>query len=379
MQSLNSLYFPQTALPRHLRHCLLLLPDTLHLLQPVEADDTETDKPSDSDLFMERGICQVHTPSPLGENRDRFLCLIQEIRTRKDYYAEQLSSLTLAHLSKEQDSGDHSSQAIMTNLLDSQGLSCREAEKDDQGEELWQARLVLALAEILDREEAELAEKLSDIDSDELALFQDLKGETEGETGDGEDPFAELLRIKAKMGQPRPGSIKRRFQAWKTLYASGTLPENYWLWTTCQEEAAELLINSYEARSGRISVPLLLLDLPGQMYLREEDAMERIQAFQKEAASLRESIRAQLAAIVKQGHLDLVDPVALLPDAGILARDWNEIVDYHFPEERFGRRKLDLQFLANISLDSLFRAPSASRKTDDLGHGILAMCRDEYR
>ena len=138
-------------------------------------------------------------------------------------------------------------------------------------------------------------------------------------------------------------------------------------------------INSYEAQSGRISVPLLLLDLPGQMYMREEDALERIQAFQKEAASLRESIRAQLAAIVKQGHLDLVDPVALLPDGGILARDWNEIVDYHFPEERFGRRKLDLQFLANISLDSLFRAPSASRKTDELCHGILALCRDEHR
>ncbi len=328
---------------------------------------------------MERGICQVHTPSPLGENRDRFLCLIQEIRTRKDSYAEQLSSLTLAHLSKEQESGDHSSQAIMTNLLDGKGLSCQETEKDDQGEELWQARLVLALAEILDREEAELAEKLSDIDSDELALFQDLKGETEGETGDEEDPFAELLRIKAKMGQPRPGTIKRRFQAWKTLYASGTLPEDYWLWTTCQEEAAELLINRYEAQSGRISVPLLLLDLPGQMYMREEDAMERIQAFQKEAASLRESITAQLAAMVKQGYLDLVDPVALLPDAGILARDWNEIVDYHFPEKRFGRRKLDLQFLANISLDNLFRAPSASPKTGGLCHGILALCRDEER
>ncbi|MBU1233685.1 MAG: hypothetical protein KKD01_19180 [Proteobacteria bacterium] len=377
MQSLNSLYFPQTALPRHQRNCLLLLPDTLHLLQPVEPGGEETDETSDSDLFMERGICQVHTPSHLGKDRDRFLGLIHEIRTRKDGYAKQLSNLTLANLSKVQDSGDHSHQAIIANLLDGQSLIDKEAAEEAQGGKLWQARLILALAEILDREEAELAMNLSDIDSDELALFQELKGEMEGETGDEDDPFAELLRIKAKMGQPRPGTMNKRFQAWKTLYNSGTLPENYWLWTTCEEEAADILLSNYEAQSGRLSVPLLLLDLPEQMYLQDKDALKRIRAFQEEGALLRDSITEKLTAIIKQGHLDLVDPVALLPDAGILARDWNELIDYHFPEERFGRRKLDLQFLANVSLDTLLRGPSASRQTDDdICHGILALYRE---
>lgn len=378
MQSLNTLYFPQTALPRHQRNCLLLLPDTLHLLQPVEADTAEADESSTGDLFMEKGICQVHTPSPLGAERDRFLKLIHEIRTRKDSFAEQLSSLTLAHLSKKEESGEQSHQAIMANLLGGQNLPSQEATMEEQGEKLWQARLVLALAEILDREEAELAMELSDIDSNELALFQELKGEmeVESETEEGDDLFGELLRIKAKMGQPRPGSIKRRFQAWKTLYGSGTLPEDYWLWTTCEEEAADLLLSSYEAQSGRMSVPLLLLNLPEQMYLEEEDALKRIKAFQEEGALLRKDIGEQLTAIVNQGHLDLVDPVALLPDAGVLARDWNKLIDFHFPEERFGRRKLDLQFLANVSLDGLMHHASESRSATPLRHGILALYRE---
>lgn len=375
MQSLNSLYFPQTALPHHQRNCLLLLPDTLHLLQPVEPSGEETDESSDSDLFMESGICQVHTPSPLGTDRDRFLGLINEIMTRKDSYAEQLSNLTLANLSKGKDSGEQSHLAIMANLLDGQGLINKEAEEEDQSEKLWQARLVLALAEILDREEADLAMSLTDIDSEEFALFQDLKGELEDEAGEEEDPFAELLRIKAKMGQPRPGTMQRRFQAWKTLYNSGTLPEKYWLWTTCEEEAADILISNYEAQSGQLSAPLLLLDLPEQMYLREEDALKHIQAFQKNGAALRNSITEKLTAIIKQGHLNHVDPVALLPDAGILARDWNDLIDYHFPQERFGRCKLDLQFLANVSLDTLLHDPSASGQTNDICHGILALCK----
>ncbi len=379
MQSLNSLYFPQTTLPRHLRHCLLLLPDSLHLLQPIETDASETDHSAKGDLFMERGICQVHTPSPLGADRDRLLSLINEIRTRKDNYAEQLSNLTLAHLSREQDSGEQSHQAIMANLLDGQRLGGQTPEKAPEGEELWQARLVLALAEILDREEAELAVQLSDIDNNELALFQELKGELDEEPEASEDPLAELMQIKARMGQPRPGTIKKRLQAWKTLYASGPLPEAFWLWTTCQEEAADLLISSYETQSGRITVPLLRLDLPAEMYMREADAMDLIQAFQKEAAALRKSITEKLTAIVSQGHLDLVDPIALLPDAGILARDWNEIVDYHFPEKRFGRQQLDLQFLANISFDTLLHNPSAPPQAGALCHGVLALCSNKQK
>ncbi len=379
MQSLNSLYFPETLLPRHLRNCLLLLPDTLHLLQPVEAVeavDSETGESTDTDLFMEQGICQVHTPSLLGKERDRFIGLIKEIQTRKDGFAEQLSSLTLAHLSDQQGPGDHTHQAIMSSLLGGQVPGDSDSEEESRKATLWQARLVLALAEILDKEEAELAMKLSDIGDDELALFQELKGEGDDAAEGEEDPFAELMRIKANLSQPRPGTVKRRLQAWETLYTSGSMPEDFWFWITSQEEAAELLINSYEAKSGRNSVPLLLLDIPEQMVMREEDGLESIRNFQKEAATIRQDIIEKLTAIVSKDHLNIVDPVALLPDAGTLARDWNDLIEYYFPKERFGRKKLDLQFLANCSLDQLLRHKTTADQTGGLCHGIVALCRD---
>ncbi|HIP82496.1 MAG TPA: hypothetical protein EYH36_08690 [Desulfocapsa sulfexigens] len=373
MQSLNSLYFPETILPRHLRNCLLLLPDTLHLLQPVEPAEDVSEAKSADDIFMEQGICQVHTPSPLGKDRERFLGLLTEIRTRKDSFAEQLSGLTLAHMSKEAGRGDHSSQAIMSKLLGEQVPADTESEEESKKAALWQARLVLALAEILDTEEAELARSLSDIDDSELALFQDLKGEEEGgETNEEDSPLAELMRIKAKLNQPRPGTVKRRLQAWRTLYSAGTLPENFRFWMTSQEEAAELLINDYETQSGRNAVPLLLLDLPEQIYMRDKDGLENIKNFQERATTVRSDIIEKLSGIVSKEHLNVVDPVALLPDAGILARDWNDLIEYHFPEEHFGRKKLDLQFLANISLDQLV----GGKTTDKQCHGIVALYRE---
>ncbi len=320
---------------------------------------------------MEQSICQAHTPSPLGKDRDRFMNLLKDIRTRKDYLAEQLSGLTLAHLSNTPDNGEHNHRTILSSILEPQVDAAGEPEK----EALWQARLVLALAETLDREEAELAETLSDIDDTEMALFKELKGEA-GEKLDDDNPFTELLRIKAKLSQPRPGTTKKRLAAWKTLYASGRLDETFWLWISSQEEAAELLIDSYESVSGRNSVPLLLLNLPAQIYMREKDALESIRNFQKKAEQVRGRIIENLKEIISGDHLNIVDPVALLPDAGTLARDWNDFVEYHFPEERFGRRKLDFQFLANISLDQLTRGTSNTTSVPPSCHGIVAILRE---
>jgi len=373
MKSLNSLYFPETILPRHLRNCLLLLPDTLHLLQPVEAIQEDTAERTTDDIFMEQDICQVHTPSLLGKDRERFIGLLHEIKTRRDNFAEQLSGLTLAHLSEKMESGDHNSQVIQSTLLGGKAPVDNQSSEESKEAALWQARLMLALAEILDKEEAELASSLSTIGDDEMALFQELKGEIEdGDATQEENPFAELERIKANLSQPRPGTVKRRLQAWKSFYASGVLPDNFWFWMTSQEEAAELLITEYETQAGRDAVPLLLLDLPEQMSMRDEDALKSIRNFQEKADTVRKEIIRTLTAIINKEHLNIVDPVALLPDAGVLARDWNDLIEYHFPEKDFGRKKLDLQFLANISLTELVGGGEKGK----ICHSIVACYRD---
>ena len=369
MQSLNSLYFPETVLPHHLRNALLLLPDCLHLLQPVEGDDSTS-----ADLFMEKGFCQAHTPSPLGKDRERFLALIHEIQEQKSTNAEQFSNLTLARLSEEKQQGEQSHRSIIAGLTQGAFIEKAEESETQRAERLWNARLVLALAEILDKEEAELAESFSDIDSNEMDLFQALKGEMDDEAAPEEnDPFAELTRIRAKLSQQRPGTVKRRWQAWKALYTSSAAEEKLWLWTTGNEEAGEMLISEYETTSGRNSAPLLRLNIPAQMPLRDKDAMETILHFREKANDIRLRITGKLNDTVKQSHLDLVDPVALLPDAGVLARDWNDLIEYYFPEAKFGRKILDLQFLANFSLDQLLRQET---ETEGYCHSILAICRE---
>ncbi len=373
MQSLNSLYFPETILPRHQRNTLLLLADSLHFLQAVE-----TDALTDNDLFMEKGICQVHTPAPLKKDKDRFLGLIREIQEQKSSNAEQFSGLTLAALSENQQQDEQNHRTIMASLMGGKAIDNTKNNDEQQEAKLWQARLVLTLAEILDKEEAELAENFSDIDDTELNIFQELKGEmdTETEIEDEQDnPFSALTRIRAKMSQQRPGTIKRRLQAWKTFYASGNLPEPFWFWLSSLEEAGDLLINDYEAVSGRNAVPLLRLTIPEQMMMRDKDALQQLTEFHNKANNVRKEIIEKLHTIVKQNHLDLVDPVALLPDAGILARDWNELVEYYFPEKRFGRKNLDLQFLANVSLDQVIRN-TAESSSGALCHSIVGVCRE---
>jgi len=323
---------------------------------------------------MEKGICQAHTPSPLGKDRDRFLGLLQEIQEQKSTNAEQFSQLTLAQLSEEINKGEENHRSIMSTLGNGENTQEKKIRETQQAEKLWQTRLVLALAEILDKEEAELAENFSNIDSSELDLFQALKGELDAETGEkDDDPFAELIRIRSKLSQQRPGTVKRRFQAWKSFYASGESTEDFYLWTTGNEEAGEMLISEYETASTRVSVPLLRLNIPEQMLMRDKDALEAILHFREKSSKIRQELTGKLHDIVKLGHLDLVDPVALLPDAGVLSRDWNDQIEYYFPESKFGCKVLDLQFLGNLSLDQLLRGKST---TDGFCHSVMAICRE---
>ena len=117
-------------------------------------------------------------------DRDRFLHLLHDIRNKKDAYVEQLSYLTLASLSAPTSRGDSSKQAILSSLFQGveQGSDAR-TEQDRLA--LWQARLVLKIAEILDREEEELAWQLATIDDQEIALFRRLQGEIK-KSGEGE-------------------------------------------------------------------------------------------------------------------------------------------------------------------------------------------------
>ncbi len=170
MNSLNTLYFPGTDIYSIRQYPIFLLFQKIHLINPVEAKIADSNDES-TDSFIKSGFCQVHTPCPLGENRNRFLHLVDDIRNRKDDYAAQLSSLVLAGKTGPSAVDEDSEGAILNFLRTpiNQQAKLVQVEKE---EKLWQARLVLSIGEILDREEEEIARNLAVLDRRSGRSFQ---------------------------------------------------------------------------------------------------------------------------------------------------------------------------------------------------------------
>jgi len=376
MNTLDTLVFPDTILPAYRQFPLALFFNSLHLLQPVERDETDNRDRSpaaDSYPFMETGFCQVHTPSRLGTDRERFLHLVNDIRDRKDNYVEQLSYLSLASLSEQTGHGDPSKQTIISSLLD--GMDRNDAPSDEQERlALWQARLVLSIAEILDREEEELARQLAAIDDREIALFRSLQGEiaeSGEENGPAEDPFQELLELRQKLNQPRPGMIKNRLRAWSRLYLSGPLPEPA-LWTTCRQEAADILLEQYEQECGQAPLPLLQLELPARFHGDPGREAELVQQFR---AGMQPHLHALAEALDRLAKSEIAAPDApalLLPQAEEWRNAWNTKLEAVFPAGQYGRMTLHLSLLAGMPLPALINESHVPAATS-VQNGLLVV------
>jgi len=331
MNSLNTLYFPGTDIYSIRQYPIFLLFQTIHLIRPVEGDPEGSGKEC-SDSFIKSGFCQVHTPCPLGEKRDRFLHLVQDIRNRKDDYASQLSSLILASKSGTATIDEDSEQAITRSLLfpGEQQTTRRQSEKE---EKLWQARLVLAIGEILDEEEEEIARNLAMLDDDQAELFKELRGEDEAIEDDS--PFAELSQLESKLNAGNTGNIKKRFNGWKTLFLEGNLPECEIFLTTSQD-AGDLLLNLYENRSG-LSAPLLAeLELPGLIGWTGAEALEAAAGFHGKYKELLTRLHAALADFTRQEeHEESQD----LNTSGlaVISKEWQAQLETVFPVKLNGR------------------------------------------
>ncbi len=365
MNTLDTLFFPDTSpLARH-RLPFLLLFNSLHLLEVVESEGEDLPEP---DTFMEKGFCQVHSPVPLGEDRTRFLHLIDDIKNRKDSYASQLSSLTLASLSN-QSTSDSSKQAILSSLMGNDQSSDTPEEKER--EKLWQARLILKIGEILDQEEEELNKHLAAIDSSEIEMFHRLQGRLDQDDA-SEDPFNEILALREKMSRPRPSMIKKRFNAWNRLLQTTSLADNFALWSSHRSEAVDLLFEQYEKKTNREPALLLQLPLPEKLSSDLDSSIDQIDSFRKEHQSMLIEISEALYKLACSGEILLAEPSQLLAKAFEWQRQFSDEIDYHFPEERHGKTTLNIYLLANIPLSQLYNRKEPVSETT-LRHGLLAV------
>lgn len=346
MKTLEALYFPGTEIYSGSQFPVFLLFHTLHLLQPVEplenADNT-------ADIFKTAGLCQAHTPCPLGENRDRFLHLIRDLRERKDDYAAQLSSLTVASLSAPRPSIDDTEQGIVSSLLGRHGVAGQP--RNDSEEQLWQARLVLKIGEILDREEEEVAMHMALLDDEEENVFKALQGETEDEE---ESLFTELRQLKEKLSRPSAATIKNRLAAWSRLYlADQAIAPGIWL--THMVEAADILHERYENRIATSAPVLAEFELPANIGWAGQEALDKIRMFREHNSELLTAVEKALSALSTE---------QLKP----LAERWQAAIDSAFPREATGRSPLTFYHFGRQPCAGLFG------KNDNSGK-ILAVVR----
>ncbi|MCP3888960.1 MAG: hypothetical protein GY702_08815 [Desulfobulbaceae bacterium] len=347
MNSLKTLYFPATNIYSIRQYPIFLLFQKIQLLQPVENDPADANKQT-TDTFINSGFCQVDTPCPLGEHRSRFLHLVENIQNRKDDYAEQLNFLTLAAMSKTTDSTESSEQSIINELFTPQDLKKEAAEQEHEAK-LWQARLVLAMGEVLDMEEEEIAKNLASLDDDASDLFKELQGEAEW--FENETIFDELSQIENKIGPSHTGNMKKRLNGWGVLLRESTVQDSTVFLSTSQD-AADILIDAFEKDKDTSPVVYSGLTVPALIATSGDEALASVNSFTELNSELVQTLHSQVDALSKAEIASLSGSLNKEKFKELVQR-WNAASEKMFPQEEFGRIEVKIHVFPNVNCSQL--------------------------
>ncbi len=366
MTSFDTVLFPDTDIFKEKLYPLFLLCHPVHYLRTVEpAPDRER---TETDLFMESGLCQAYTPAPLGADRDRFQRLVNDIEHRKDDYAAQLTALTVAGLSaSKRETGGEMRSEIISSLLKN-----HELQGDVVGYRemvLWQSRLVLAIAEILDREERVLLQELQYLDDKEITMFQELQGDSDE---DGEQLFNELEQIRSKLQIPRPREIRTRFGAWLKLMDCKSFAEPD-LWLATSPDAGDEIFTRYEKEGKKTAIPILKLTLPGKIEVGPVHLVNQVKQFHEAAVKVHDDIVSDFAEICQTSVTSPAPAASLLPGKGDYVEQWDRLVAEHFPASSHGTSSVTFYLLPECSIARLLALAADAESAVEKKHGLLAV------
>ncbi len=321
MQTLETLYFPDTTIFSDSQLPLFLFFSRVNIAQLLEKQDAPSRRLQDT--FMDSKFCQGLTLHPLASDKERFLYLINDIKNRKDDYAAQLSNITLASLSEHTTNKNESGHQILSSLL-----GRRDTDSDSEKRKtLWQARLVLAIAEILDGEEEDLARQLTLLEDSETDIFNSLKG------GDDDTEIASLKddlgRITAKLDRPRVESVRKRLKAWFRFTQDAALPPCP-VWSTSREEVADILFENHEKQFNRLPEHITDILLPARLSAVDDAIEKEIESFQYAGRRQLNTFYAALqsSSTRLREQQDYLEAVA----------EWQKLLDGHYPATQMGRK-----------------------------------------
>jgi hypothetical protein len=272
---------------------------------------------------------------------------VSDISKRKDDYAAQLSSLILAGTSGSSATDDDSEPAIRASLFTPDDTQAKAVRQDKDGK-LWQARLVLAIAEILDREEEEIARNLAMLEDDQADLFKELHGDTD--EMEEENPFAELNRIESNLGAASAGNMQKRCKAWKTLFLEGDIRQGDIFLTTSQD-AGDFLLEAYEKKTNQAGLLAATLALPGLIGWNSTEAYQSVLEFHDKNSEPIADMHDYLADLMQKDNCSALTTESTAVTA--LIKQWDEKIETTFPADQFGRIPVKCYVLPGLSCATL--------------------------
>lgn len=367
MNYFETLFFPETNIFNEKIYPLLLFFTPLHFLQVVEHGLGSVTN-SEVDLFLKTGLCQAHVPAPLGDNRGQFLQLTRDISKRKEQLVDRLRGLILDSSPALTGSKPYEiKQGIVFSLLQEYGIEHATTVPDLQ---IWQARLVLAIAEIHDCNEESLLEQLLFFNEDEIAAFRSLQDATHPNE---EDLFTKLDIIKARLEKFRLGGITKRFDAWLRLLQNQSIPPVK-VWLASSRDSADQIFNRCRSTSKPQAVPLLQLALPAQIAASDKYVIKQIEKFQQATMQIHQGLVADFERIVRTVPYvpDVLE--SLLPYDIDWADRWESALHDYFPASNYGRNEITFYLLPDQSLSQLLSLQESSDISHKkAAHGLLAI------
>jgi hypothetical protein len=365
MNSLDTLIFPDTDIFNEKHYPLLLFFSPLHFLQLVESGvNSETNH--EAELFLRSGLCKEHIPAPLGDNREHFLRLIRDIRVRKEHYVTQFNKLSIDARHAPAGSSNDTGNKIVFSLLEEFGI---EHAKTETNLKLWQARLVIAIAEILDSNEEDLREDLAYFDESEIAAL----GSQAADDDRAEDLLKKLTGIKGKLKKNPSGSIETRFEAWLRLLKNHPAPPGK-VWLASTRDSAEQIFRRYNSTSSGSAVPLLKLAFPAHIMASGNYVVQQIKEFQRATSDIRRGLVADFRRIATATPFVRDSHESLLPYGTDWSEQWEGMLHEYFPASRDGRNYATIYLLPDQPIARLLSLKESVGTSNDItAHGLLAI------
>lgn len=380
MKHASALIYPETVPSLNFLAKLLIFFDSLSYYQPTESGRTDN-----KEVISLASLCSPYVPVPLTEDElFRFNRLLREMKTSRHDELARLFSAAVAPLATGQarDPDETSSAGIYASLQQDAEAKATIRYK----ERLWQARLVLKLAEILDKREAEVRQGLARISSVEQKLYAALEGDNEPESDapadiNGLDKLKHQLTDDILSTGPSSLLLSLRLKAWAELYLADISKQQPMILVTVNQDYGTVILEGYENMQHRTPKKLFTLPLPVFHFASNETAAAKYLSNRK---IFRETAHNTIEFLTDYLHTAAGSAESLKPgeDKTDLLKEnlslWEKNLKRCFPVPRNIYRQLDFYCFPGNSHAELFQrifrlGPPVQKNRKDYPTGILAV------